>query len=526
MKILVSDSLSEKGLEILRKEPDIEVFVKTGLSGEELIKEIPSYDALIVRSATKVTADVIKAGTSLKVIGRAGVGLDNVNIQAATEKGIIVMNSPGGNIISTAEHTIALLFALARHVSPAHQSMQKGIWEKKKYTGVEINGKTLGVIGLGRVGLEVSRRAKGIGMKVLAYDPFISRDKAHAFGIELVDLKDIYSQAHFITIHTPLTNETRNMIDAKAISLMRDGVRIINCARGGIVDEKALYEALKSKKVAGAALDVFEKEPLQDSPLLGLDNVVLTPHLAASTLEGQENVALEIAQEVLDALKGRILRNAVNVPSVDPEVYEVLRPYINFAEKLGLLQAQLSSGRVKTVNIGYSGEVIKHDLTPVTVALLKGLLEPILKETVNYVNASLIAQERDIKVSETKMTQASEFANLMEVTVERDTGISRVAGAVFSRHASRLVHIDDFHVDVLVHGNMLICSHVDKPGVVGKIGTILGRHNINIAAMSLGRAKRGGRELTVLNVDSPLTPGVLRSLKKIKEMKEIRVVKL
>jgi D-3-phosphoglycerate dehydrogenase len=526
MKILVSDKLSERGLAVLKKERGIDVTVKTGLSPRELINEIVRYDALLVRSSTKVTADIIKAAKNLKVIGRAGVGLDNVDIQAATEKGIIVMNSPGGNTISTAEHTIGLLFAMARFIPQAYQSMQMGKWEKKKFTGVEINGKTLGVIGVGRIGLEVARRARGFGMKILAYDPFISVEKAHAFGIDLVKLKDIFSRADFITIHTPLTNTTRHIINAETIARMKDGVRIINCARGGIVDEKALYEGIKSKKIAGAALDVFEKEPVKDNPLCALENVIVTPHLGASTVEGQENVAREIAHQIIDALKGKILRNAVNVPSVDPEVYEILRPYINFAEKLGLLEAQLSTGRIKAIKLKYSGEVIKHDLTPVTIALLKGVLEPVLKETVNYVNAPLIAQERDIKISETKLSEASEFANLIEATVETDKGTSRAAGAIFSRHDARLVHIDDFHIDVLARGIILICSHSDKPGIVGKIGTILGKYRINIAAMSLGRAKRGGRELTVLNVDSPIEPQVLKSLKKIKEMKEIKVVKL
>jgi len=526
MKVLVSDSLSEKGVAVLEKEKGIDVTVKTGLSQQELIKEIVKYDALIVRSVSKVTAPVIKAAKNLKVIGRAGVGLDNVDIQAATEKGIIVMNSPGANTISTAEHAIGLLFAVARLIPQAYQSMQKGLWEKKKFTGVEINGKTLGVIGLGRIGLEVARRAKGFGMNVIAHDPFISKEKADAFRIELGKLKDIFAQADFITVHTPLTNKTRHIIDAKAISEMKDGVRIINCARGGIVDEKALYNALKSKKIAGAALDVFEKEPPQDNPLLTLKEVVVTPHLGASTVEGQVGVATEIAHQVVDALKGKILRNAVNVPSVDPEVYEILRPYINFAENLGHFESQMSSGRIKSVKLRYSGEVIKHNLTPITVALLKGLLEPILKETVNYVNASLVARERDIKVSETKSSDTGEFANLIEVTVETDKGAVSVAGTVFSHRDARLVHIDDFRVDVMARDIMLICIHKDTPGVVGKIGTILGRHKINIAAMSLGRRKRGGRELTILNIDSPVTPQVLRNLKKIKEMKEVKVVKL
>lgn len=527
MKVLVSDSLSEQGLDILKKENDIEVVVRTGLSPQQLIEEIPHYDALIVRSSTKVTGQLIKAAKNLKVIGRAGVGIDNVDVKAATEKGIIVMNSPGGNIVSTAEHTIALLFSLARKIAQAHQSLQKGQWEKKKFTGVEINGKTLGIIGLGRVGLEVGRRAKGFGLKVIAYDPFISLEKAAAFGIELVKLKDLYSQSHFITLHTPLTDTTRHMINSDAISQMKDGVRIINCARGGIIDEDALCNAIKSGKVAGAALDVFEQEPPPSShPLFSLENVVVTPHLGASTHEGQENVAIEIAHQIVDALKGKILRNALNVPSVDPEVYEIIRPYINFAEKIGLFHAQLTEGRITAVRIKYSGDVTKHDLTPVTVALLKGLLEPVLKETVNYVNAPIIAQERDIKVSETKMSSASEFANLMDVTVETDKGARAVAGVVFSRHDSRLVRIDDFRIDVIAEGNMLICSHADKPGIVGKIGTILGRHRINIASMSLGRAKKGGRELTVLNIDTSISPGGLTDLRKIKEMKEVKVIKL
>ena len=526
LKVLISDSLSDKGIAVLEKEKGIDVTVKTGLSPQELIKEIVKYDALIIRSATKVTAQVIKAAKNLKVIGRGGVGLDNVDVQAATEKGIIVMNSPGGNTISTAEHAIGMLFALARFIPQAYHSMQKGFWEKKKFTGVEINGKTLGVIGLGRIGLEVARRAKGFGMKIIAYDPFISTEKANAFRIELVELKTIFSQSDFITVHTPLTDKTRHIIDARAISGMKDGARIINCARGGIVDEKALYDALKSGKVAGAALDVFEKEPAKDNPLFSLGNVVVTPHLGASTIEGQEGVATEIASQVVDALKGKILRNAVNVPSVDPEVYEILRPYISFAEDLGHFESQMSAGRIKAVKLRYSGEVTKHNLTPVTVSLLKGLLEPVLKETVNYVNASIVAQERDINVSETKLSEAGEFANLVEVTVETDKGITSAAGTVFSRYGARLVHIDDFNVDATAKGIMLICSHTDKPGVVGKIGTILGRHKINIAAMSLGRAKRGGRELTVLNIDTPVPPRVLTNLKEIKEMKSVRVVEL
>ncbi|MDI6784864.1 MAG: phosphoglycerate dehydrogenase, partial [bacterium] len=501
MKILVSDPLSEQGLEILKQESDLEVEVKLKMPKEELIACIGNYEALVVRSETKVTKEVIEAGKNLKLIGRAGVGLDNVDVEAASKRGIIVMNTPGGNTISTAEQTMSLLLALSRNIPQAVASLKAKRWDRKKYTGVEVYGKTLGILGLGRIGAEVAKRAQAFGMNVIANDPFIAPERAQQLGVELVKKSELIKRADYITVHAPLTAETKSLIGPEEFEYMKDGVRIINCARGGIVNEKALYENLKSGKVAGAALDVYEEEPPLNSPLLELENCVTTPHLGASTEEAQVKVAVEIAHQVVDALKGRTVRNAINVPAIEPEVLALIRPYLTLAEKLGSLQAQLAEGRIQEVRVHYSGDVCKCNVAPITVAIVKGMLDPILNETVNYVNAPFLAKERGIKVIESKSSEAEDFATLIAVTIKTETKESTAVGALFGKNDPRIVRLDGFHVDAVPFGYMVILSNEDMPGIIGSVGVTLGKHKINIAGLTLGRKEKGGLAVTGLNVD-------------------------
>ncbi|NOX96733.1 MAG: phosphoglycerate dehydrogenase [Nitrospirae bacterium] len=526
MKILVSDPLAEEGLEILRKEKDIEVEVAVKLPLEELKEKIKDAEALIIRSGTKVTRDLINAAKNLKVVGRAGVGVDNVDVEAATENGIIVMNSPGANTISTAEHTVALLLALSRNIPHAYISLKEGKWDRKRFMGVEVHGKVLGIVGLGRIGGEVAKRVQALGMQTIACDPFLSPEAAKRWKVELVEMKDLLRRSDYITVHTPFTEETKHLIGSKEFALMKDEVRIINCARGGIIDEKALYEAMKSGKVAGAALDVYEEEPPNKNPLLELDNLVLTPHIGAATKEAQRNVAIEIAHQIVDVLKGRTIRNAVNVPSIEPEAYEEIKPYFGLAEKLGRLQSQLLKGRILAVRVRYSGEIINYDLAPITTAILKGLLEPILKEAVNYVNAPVIAKEREISVTETTSDTLEDFASLISLEVKSTQDKGSVSGTLFSRRDPRIVRLDGFHVDAVPRGYMLIASHEDKPGIIGKLGTLLGDGGINIAAMTLGRKAKGGNELTVLNLDGSVSEKILKDIEEIKEILQVRLAKL
>src|SRR5512141_2531451 len=431
MKVLISDNLSPVGVEILKK-AGLEVDARSKTSVEEIEKIIGEYDALVIRSATKVTAGLLEKATKLKVVGRAGSGLDNVDIPAATKKGIVVMNTPGGNTVTTAEHTIGMIFACARMIPQSYASLKAGKWEKKKFEGVELYDKTLGIIGLGAIGGVVANRAIGLGMKVLAYDPFISAEKAKSLGIELVDLPTIYKRSDFITVHTPKTKERANLIHRDTISRMKDGVRIINCARGGIVNEQDLYEALKSGKVAAAAFDVFEKEPPENHPLLTLDNFIATPHLGASTLEAQENVAVAVAEQVVDYLVAGTVRNAVNVPSVPADQLPLLAPYINLAEKMGLFQAQLCEGGLSEVVVEYSGEAAGLKLEPITLAALKGLLSGVLEESVNYVNAPLIAKDRGIDVKVSKSTGTTEYTSLVTLRIKAGGKDSSASGTLNS----------------------------------------------------------------------------------------------
>jgi len=447
MKVLVSDDVSQNGIDIL-KNAGLDVDVKTGLKPDELKKEISVYDALVVRSATKVTADVIEKALNLKVIGRAGSGVDNVDTVAASKKGIVVMNTPGGNTITTAEHTISMLLSMARSIPQATASMKSGKWEKKKFMGVEVFNKTLGVIGLGNIGTEVAKRGQGLGMQVVAYDPYLSADKARSLGVRLVNLNELFRHSDFITIHSSLTNETRHIINRDTIGIMKDGVRIVNCARGGIVDEEALYDALKSGKVKAAAFDVFEKEPPVDCPLLSLDNFICTPHLGASTDEAQENVAIAVAEQIADYLKYKVIRNAVNFPSISPEDMAALQPFVNLGERLGLFLSQFMVVPIKEVVIEYKGEVAKLPTDPVKFATLKGLLTPILDEMLNYVNAPFIAKERGIVVKETTTDNAGDYVNMIELKIAGNGVVHSASGVLYGKKEPRIVEIDRFPIEV------------------------------------------------------------------------------
>lgn len=525
-KVLVSDSLSEEGLKVLKNEKDLQVDVKLKLPPEELKTIIKDYDALVVRSSTKVTKDIIASAEKLKVIGRAGVGLDNVDAEAASKRGIIVMNTPAGNTISTCEHTMSLMLSMSRNVPQANASLREGKWDRNKYMGVELYGKTLGIVGLGRIGTEVAKRATSFGMMVIAYDPYLTVERALELGVELVDLKEIIKRSDYITVHTPITDETKHLIGDEEFAQMKQGVRIINCARGGIINEQALLRAIESGKVSGAALDVYENEPPKDFSMFKNEKLVATPHLGASTEEAQVNVAIEVAKQVADALLGRGCRNAVNVPCVDPELLQIIRPYIELAEKMGLMIAQLSEGRIGEVKIEYSGDIVAHDLAPVTIAFLKGFLTPILQETVNFVNASVIAKERGIKVVETKSSQMEEFANLIAIEARTDKAKVRAAGTLSPRKEPRIVKINDFYVEAATTGYLLILSNQDRPGIIGQVGNILGQNKINIAGMTLGRIKAGGTAMTVLNVDEEVPDGVMKQIRAAQNIIDAKLVKL
>jgi len=512
-RVLVSDTLDKEGIEIFRRAQGIEVDVMTNLTPDELKGVIKDYDGLAIRSATKVTREVIERAEKLKVIGRAGIGLDNVDHIAASKKGIVVMNTPGGNTITTAEHTIAMMFALARQIPQATSSMKAGKWEKNKFMGSEVYNKTLGIIGIGRVGSIVAERALGLKMNVIAYDPFISTEAADKLGITLVSLDDLLKRSHFISVHTPMTKETRGMINASTFARMRDGVFVINCARGGIINEKALYDALKSGKVAGAALDVFEEEPTKNIELLSLPNVICTPHLGASTEEAQKNVAIAIAEQIVDYLTKGEIRNAVNFPSITAELLNQMRPYLTLAEKLGKFEAQLVTGGIEEVRVEYSGEILNYNVAPLTISLIKGLLEPILNENINYINAPIVAKERGIRVIESKSSEVKDFTSMISITIKTREETSFIAGTIFGRQDPRIVRIEKFSMEVIPEGYMLVLYNYDRPGVIGNIGTTLGNNNINIARFQLSREQVDGQALVVLSTDSVVPEDVLEKLR-------------
>lgn len=523
MKVLVSDSLSEKGIEILEK--GAEVDVRTGMSPEELKACIGEYDALVVRSQTQVTEDVIEAAENLKIIGRAGVGVDNIDVEAATQRGIIVINAPEGNMISAAEHTIALMMAMSRNIPQANQSMRAGKWDRKLFMGVEVRGKTLGVVGLGRIGTEVAKRAQGMEMNILAYDPFISEERAADLGVKLTTVEDIVLNADYITVHTPLTKDTRDLIAKEEFEKAKPGVRIINCARGGIINEKALAEAVASGKVAAAAIDVFTIEPPTGSPLLEQDNIIVTPHLGASTKEAQVNVAVDVAEQIINFNQGLPVKNAINMPYVKQEIMKVLQPYLPLAEKIGKLAAQLMEEKYEKIEVSYSGEIAEWDTGPVTVAALKGLLEFAMGSSVNYVNAPVIAKERKIKVIESKSKTTESYSNLIMVNIFNNGKVKTVGGTMVGTNP-RIVQIDEFSIDVLPLGHMIIALHEDHPNIIGPCCMLLGKHDINIAGMQVGRIKAGGTAIMALNVDSEVNEEILNEIRAVKGILNAKMVYL
>jgi D-3-phosphoglycerate dehydrogenase len=524
--VLVSDPIAEAGLEILRQDPDIEVVVKTEHTAEELKRAVAEADALLVRSQTKVAADIIEAASRLKVIARAGVGVDNVDVPAATRRGITVLNSPEGNTIAATEHTLALLLALSRRIPEAHSSMRKGEWKRSKFVGVELYNKVLGIIGLGKIGAEVARRARALGMRLIAFDPFIPAEHAERLGVELVPLEDLLAGSDYITIHAPLTKDTRGLIGKAELEKAKRGVRIVNTARGGIIDERALAEAVRSGVVAGAAVDVFEQEPPKDSPLVAVEGIILTPHLGASTEEAQIKVAVDVAQQVVDVLHGRPARTAVNVSPVAPRALASLQPYITLAEKIGRLQAQLAEGYLRDLEVTYSGEIAELDVAVVTRSFLVGLLQPALEEPVNLVNAPLLAEARGLKVKESRSTTAESYASLVTSRVASDRGEHVIAGTLFGRNDLRIVRVDEYRVDFEPSGHMLIADHHDRPGVIGKVGTILGNQDINIGGMHVGRKTVRGKALMILAVDSPIPPPVMKKICRLPHMYRCTLVEL
>ncbi|HLC40392.1 MAG TPA: phosphoglycerate dehydrogenase [Methylomirabilota bacterium] len=525
-RVLVTDNLQDVGVEALGKE-GLDVTVVPTLPQAELCERIGEFHGLIVRSATKVTAEVIAAGKNLEVIGRAGAGVDNIDVEAASQRGIVVMNTPGANTIAVAEHTIGLLLAMARKLPQAHAVLKGGKWEKERFAGVEVYGKTLGIVGLGRIGSEVARRALGLKMQVIAYDPYLTTEVAQRLGVEMVELDELFHRSDFISVHTPLTKETRSIIGAPEFEKMKPGVRLINCARGGVIDEAALAEAVRQGKVAGAALDVFEKEPVpKDHPLIGLEQVVMTPHLAASTEEAQTQVAVAVAQQMADVLLRGIIQNAVNAPSVEPEVLKELRPYLTLVEKMGSFLGQLGEGRMQSVQIEYAGEVTQLATQPLTVTFLKGLLKVILEENVTDVNAPSLAKQRGLKVTETTTTEGEDYASLIAAELKTDKGSWRVAGTLFHRKDPRIVRIDGYSLEAVPAGWMLVFSNLDVPGVVGRIGTLCGRHQINIAGMQLGRERRGGRAVSILNIDEPMPEAALQEIRAMPDIVYAKLVKL
>ena len=525
MKVLISDNISQKCIDIL-KDAGLAVDIKVGMKPEELRASIGEYHGLVIRSATKVTSEIIDAARNLKVIGRAGSGLDNVDKVAATKKGIVVMNTPGGNTITTAEHTIAHIVSLARLIPQATISMKTGKWEKKKFMGVELFNKTLGVIGIGNIGSQVAKRMQAFGMNVIAYDPFLSEDTANTMGVEKVDIKELFKRSDFITLHTPLTPETKYLINKKSIRIMKDGVRIINCARGGIINETDLYDAIVSGKVAGAALDVFEKEPPENNPLLSLDNFICTPHLGASTKEAQENVAVAVAEQIVDYLIHGTIRHAVNFPSIPADQVARLQPYINLAEKLGGFAAQMFEGGVTEITIEYRADAAQINTAPVTIAAIKGFLNPILLETVNFVNAPVIAKERGIEVKETKSTDEGDYQSMIALRVKAKGKESYVAGTLFSKKDPRIVYIDDFKVEIVPEGELLLLYNNDKPGVIGNIGTLLGKNHINIARMHFGRERQGGMAISVVSIDAHASPQIIDQIKKLPNILSVKQISL
>ena len=527
MKVLVSDKLSEVGLDKLMQADGIRVDVKTGLAPAELKEIVGEYDGIIIRSATHLTKDILEAAKRLKVIGRAGIGLDNVDIPTATRRGIVVMNTPQGNNIAAAEHTISMMLSMARRIPQATASLKAGKWEKNRFMGIQVYHKVLGVIGIGNIGGIVADRAQGLKMRVIAYDPFIPEEKAKEMGIELVsDLNDLFSRADFITVHTPLIKETKNLINKKAFEKMKEGVMIINCARGGIINEQDLYDAIVSGKVAAAALDVFEVEPAKDNPLFELDQVIVTPHLGASTREAQKNVALAIADQVIAYLLHNTIQNAVNVPAVSPEVMDRIGPYLNLAENLGGFLAQACTSRIEAVDIEFHGEMFKRDTEPIVLATLKGLLAPVMGDDVNFVNAKVIAQQRRIRIKESLVDDTGDYTTLIVLRVKGKDQEQSIWGTLFGKKEPRIVRYNDFIIEAIPKGEILLVENYDRPGVIGSIGMTLAKQGINIATMQFGRDQMGGQAISLLHLDAPLSDSIIERLMDLPNIISVKPIRL
>lgn len=519
MKVLISDNLAPVGAQILM-DAGLGVDIKTGLAPEELKNIIPEYEGLVIRSATKVTAEIIEAATNLKVVGRAGIGLDNVDIAAASKNGVVVMNAPDGNATTAAEHAIAMIVSLARNIPQATASMKEGKWEKKKFMGRELTGKTLGIVGIGRIGSIVADRAQGLEMKVIAYDPHMPEDLVKKLGVELTSLEEVCKKSDFISVHVPMTKDTRHLISTEQFKSMKKDAMFIDCARGGVVDEEALYVALTTGEIAGAALDVFAVEPTtrENCPLLGLDNFICTPHLGASTSEAQENVAVAIAKQVGEYLRTGVVSNAINVPSVSSDVLSKVGPYLTLAEMLGSFHMQIAKGGVEGVNLEYIGDFEEQTTGPITVAFLKGLFTPILQDAVNYVNAPLIAKERGIRLVESKTGHSDDFTSLLSIRVKTTEGENMLAGTVFGKNEPRLVRMNTFRLEALPSGPMLFVYNKDIPGVIGALGTTLGEHEVNISRMTVGREKEQGRNIILLNTDSTVSKELLKTVQQLEHI--------
>ncbi len=499
MEILVADPIAEEGVDILRNFAQVDV--KTKLKPEELIAIIGNYDALIVRSQTQVSADVIESGKKLKVIGRAGVGIDNIDVDAASRRGITVVNAPTGNTVSAAEHTIALMLALARHIPEANSQLKSGLWQRGKLVGTELRNKTLGIIGLGNVGSEVAKRAQAFEMRVIAHDPFVSTNYAHTHKVNLVSLDQLLHESDFITLHLPLTLSTKTLIGAKELAKFKPTARIINTARGGLIDEQALVKAIEDGKIAGAAFDVFSTEPVTDSPLLKCDGIIVTPHLGASTIEAQTNVAKDVAGQVIAVLQGKFSSYAVNAPHVSPE----LLPFIKAASTIGSLASQLMEGQTNSLYINYCGEIANYDCSPIKTAAISGLLQQAVEERVNLVNASIIASQRGLKIVEEKEIICQNYSNLITLKVNTEIGTTTISSTVRDNE-THVIQINDFWMDIVPTGGyFLFCDHLDQPGLVGAIGTITGQADINISSMHLSRLQPRGQALMILALDVPLT---------------------
>ena len=523
-RVLLLDGIDPAGIDIVRATNVIEPIVHDKISRDRLLGITGDVDGLIVRSGTAVDRELIESAKRLRVIGRAGVGVDNVDLDAATECGVLVMNSPGGSTTTTAEHTIAMLFALARNIPQAYKTLQNHKWEKNRFKGIELAGKTLGVIGLGRIGSEVARKCQAMGMNVVAYDPYINPDAHLSSGLELVDLRRIFEQADFITVHVPLSETTRNLINKQTMAQMKDGVRILNCARGGIVNEHDLLEALKNGKVAGAAFDVFETEPNTESPLLELENFIATPHLGASTVEAQRKVSEDICRQVCDYLLRNAVEGALNFPRLEVGQVERYQHFVDLATRLAAFIAQICDGRMQTVSIHYSGEVCDMNLNYLTSIIVRSLLVPVLREGINLINAMHVAKLRGIKVLETRLPAPENFTNLIVIELKADVESHRVSGTVFTDKLPRIVNVDGYPLEVVPHGNMIFFTNNDKPGVIGGIGTVLGRCSVNIAGMHLGREHEGGKALALLLVDNPVSNDVIEQFRQIPNILSAKVV--